>query len=137
MVSDAGKRVSDTYNLHKAADQYGAIGKWFAVALHDGTTDNTLYDSKAEAVRHQHHNEMYYAYVQVGPWSMPPKDADTFLALHRKMYDKNIRLADPDHRNGGKDLIKRATVEDQRSLLRSMFTRGAGPASNLIIGRDK
>src|ERR1700753_1518319 len=120
-ASDAGKRLSDAYNLHRIADPEGSIGKWFAARLTDGSSDNVLYDSKSEAVRHQHHNEMYFVYVQVGPWQMMPSMADSFLNTHRRMYDKGIRLADPNHSHGGRDMIMRASEEDQKNQLRALF----------------
>jgi hypothetical protein len=130
--SDAAKRASDAYNLHRVADPHGSIGKWIAVRLSDGTTDDTLYDSKQDAVRGQHHNEDYYAFVQVGPWSFTPQYAETFLKINRRMYDKGLRLADRDHSGGGRDLIRRVTREDQFNQLRSMF-RGDRAPSNIIL----
>ena len=52
---DAAKRIYDTYHLHRTADQFGALGKWFAAALNDGTTDGQIYDSRKDAILHQHH----------------------------------------------------------------------------------
>jgi hypothetical protein len=130
--SDAAKRVHDTYSLHIAVDRYGSIGKWFAVSLAEGFSDGILYDSKRDCVQHQHHNEMYYAYVCIRPMSMSVCDAEIFLNIQRRLYDKGIRMADPDDRHGGKELIKRASVEDMRSLMRSV-ERG-GKAQNLDYG---
>src|SRR5260370_3722696 len=75
--SDAAKRIFDTYTLHRLADPIGNIGKWFAVSMQDGTTDNALYDSKVQAMRHQS-NEYYYTYVQVVPSQMSICDAELF-----------------------------------------------------------
>lgn len=134
-VSDAGKRVSDQYNLHRVAAVHD-VGRWFAVALHDGTSDGVLYDSKSAAVTHQKHNEMFYAYVQIGPWPMTPAMADSFLALHRRLYDKDVRLADPDHANGGRDVIKRVSQEDQRAQLRALFLGDRPPTNISYSGRS-
>lgn len=134
--SDVGKRIADQYSLHRVADPHGSIGKWFAVTLHDGTSDGTLYDTKQQCIRHQKQFEMYYAYIQVTPAHMTPKYADTFIDLHRRMYDKGIRMADPDASNGGRDVIRRLTETDQRNQTRSI-TVGDRPPSNLIIpGRN-
>lgn len=130
-LEDAAKRVSDTYALHKSADPLGSIGKWFAVAMSDGTSDGVLYDTRQECVAHQHHNEMYYAYLQVTPGSLRTvRECKMWLVATRKMYDAGFRMTDPNARGGGRELIKRATVEDQRSLIRSLF-QGTKP-SNLI-----
>lgn len=126
--SDAAKRVSDQYNLHKIGSGADAIGQWFAARLSDGTTDGVLYGSKSDAVRGQHHNEDFYAFIQIGPWSMTYQDAETYLATMRKMYDSGLRLADRDASHGGRDVIKRVTHEDQFAQLRSMF-RGTPPTN--------
>lgn len=132
VISDEAKRVSDHYNLHRIADPHGSIGKWFAVKLHDGESDRVLYDSKSDAVTHQHHNENYYAFIQVGPWPMTPTDAESFLATHRRMYDAGLRMADRDAASGGRDVIKRVSAEDQYNQLRSMFIGDRKP-SNIIM----
>lgn len=131
-ISDAAKRLHDTFALHKIGEGIGSYGRWFAVRLTDGTSDNTLYGSKSEAVNHQHHDENFYAFVQVGPWSMSLKEAETVLDVQRRMYDAGLRLADRDHAQGGRDVIRRLNKEDQRSQISSMLTQKHAP-SNLII----
>ncbi len=126
---DAAKRIADTYSLHRiAADTLGLtnIGKFFAAALADGTTDGVLYDTKQDAVSHQKHNEQFYTFIKIGPWHMTACDAAVMLKVSRSAYDKGLRLADPQSRSGGRELIKRATIEDMRSL-------ASGKASNLIL----
>jgi hypothetical protein len=81
--------------------------------MDDGTSDNVLYDSKAEAVRHQHHNEVFYAFVRVAPFTLTLCEAEVYLIGARKLYDAGMRMTDPEDRNGGKDVIKRSTWEDQ------------------------
>lgn len=130
--SDAAKRVSDTYRLHRTADPIGSIGSWFAAALADGTTDGVLYDGKRAAVRHQHHNEQWYAFVCINPGDMSPCEAEEFLATCRMLYDRGIRLTDPDDLHGGRQVIQRATVEDQRSLVRSIANGGRTRPSGLV-----
>jgi len=111
--TDAAKRLSDSYNLHRVVLGYDAIGKWISAALADGRGDDTLYDSKQHAVSHQHHNEQYYTFVKIGPSSMNACEAEVMLKTARSLYDKGLRLADPDHARGGLDVIKRLSVEDQ------------------------
>jgi hypothetical protein len=130
--SDAAKRVSDTYRLHKIGIGNQAIGQWFAARLADGTTDNVLYGTKRAAVRHQHHNEVYFAFVCIGPGDMSPCEADEFLALNRMLYDKGIRMTDPDDVKGGREIVQRSTVEDQRSLVRSIASGGRIRPSGLV-----
>jgi hypothetical protein len=124
--SDAAKRIVETYNLHRLADPIGNTGHWFAVAIADGTTDNDLYDSRIDAIRHQHHNEHYYAYLQIVPSQMSICDAEIFLSGVRKTYDARKALVDRDHPKGGLDVIPRLTVEDQ-------LAQNAGRPTNLIV----
>lgn len=126
--SDAAKRVHDNYHLHRTADYFASLGKWIAVALQDGSSDGVLYDSKQDAITHQHHNEQWYAYIQITPANMTVCSAEIFLGVTRRLYDKGFRMVDPDHRGGGRELIKRASFEDQVSLLR-------GKPTNLSIGQ--
>lgn len=131
--SDAAKRVADTYNLHRAAIGDDAIGQWFAVRLQDGDSDGELYATRRDAVRHQHHNEAFYAFVCIAPCSMSPCEAESFLATNRTAYDAGMRLADPDHRAGGRELIPRVTAEDQRAQVGALL--GRCRPTNLIVPR--
>lgn len=125
--TDAAKKIYDTYHLHRTADYYNALGKWFACALNDGSTDGVLYDSKSDCIRHQHHNEMYYAFIQITPANMTPCSAEIFLGITRRMYDAGFRMADPDDRKGGgHQLITRSSVEDQLAYLRGKSQNLAG-----------
>ena len=130
--SDAAKRCSDTYRLHRTAKGLDAIGQWFATALADGTTDGELYESKSDAVRHQHHNEQMYAFICISPGDWTPCEAEEFLALQRMLYSRGIRLTDPDHVRGGRQVVQRAGIEDQRSLVASIANRGRTRPSNLV-----
>lgn len=126
--SDAARRLADTFNLHRVADPHGSVGKWFAVRLHDGTGDGVLYDSKVECVRHQHHNEQYYAFVKIVPLTMNVCDAEIYLSVARRAYDAGLRMTDPHDKHGGRELIKRSSIEDQLSLARGFVT-------NVTLGR--
>lgn len=106
---DAVKRIRDTYNLHRVGDPYGSVKKWIACALQDGSSDGVLYDSKPDAIFHQHHNEEYYTFIRIGPHSMTECEAAVMLNTARRLYDKGLKLSDPQ----SPDLIKRVTVEDQ------------------------
>ena len=90
--SDEDKRCSDIVTMHAIA---GSVGKWVAIRLADGGSDNVVYDTRADAVRHQHHEQLC-AYVKVPPGGMQPKEANVFLGYHRKLYDAGFRLPDPE-----------------------------------------
>lgn len=124
--SDAAKRIADTFSLHRLADPYGNIGCWFAAALIDGSTDNVLYDSKQDAIAHQHHNENYYTYIQIVPSSMTACEAEIMLKIARMAYDGGVRRTDGDSRM---DLIRRLGWEDQTAL-------SNGKVTNILYGRN-
>lgn len=130
--SDAAKRVADQYALHRIGAGMASTGKWFAVALSDGTSDGTLYDTKRDAVRHQHHNEMYFAFICIAPSNMSVCDADIFIKTQRALYDAGLRMSDPDDPAGGRAPIVRQTREDQISLMHSIRSRGRRAPGNLI-----
>lgn len=91
--SDAARRCSDTVNTHVAA---GSGGKWCAIRLSDGGSDNIAYDTRRDAVRHQLH-ETLCAYVKIPRDSMGVGEAASFLAYTRMVYDKlGGRLPDPE-----------------------------------------
>lgn len=124
--SDAAKRICDIYNLHRLAIGLDAVGKYFASALADGRSDDTLYDTKLDCVLHQHHNEDYYTFIRIGPQSMVVCEAEVMLKTARTLYDNGLRLADPDHVRGGREVIKRLSVEDQ-------MAQSQGRNTNLIM----
>lgn len=123
---DAAKRIADQYNLHRIGAEYDSIGRWIAARLTDGTSDGVLYDTKADAVRHQHHDENYYTFIRINPTSMNACEAAVMLKTARTLYDNGLRLADPNDVTGGKDVIRRSTVEDQ-------LNQSVGRNSNLIM----
>jgi hypothetical protein len=124
--SDAAKRISDTYSMHRLADPIGSVRHWFAVALADGTSDNTVYDTRLEALTHQHHNEYYYFFIQIVPGMLNECDAELMLSGARKMQGARNSLMDRDHPAGGLEPINRLSAEDQMAQLR-------GKPTNLII----
>lgn len=124
--SDAAKRIADIYSLHRLADPYGNIGFWIACALADGQSDMVLYETKRDAIRHQHHNENWYTFIQIVPSSMTPCEAEVMLKVARMAYDKGWRITDGLSR---RDLIKRLGWEDQIALSK-------GTVQNVEFGRD-
>lgn len=120
--SDAARHASDAVNLHLSALGFEAVGKWVAIRLMDGRSDGTLYDRKAEAIRHQLFEKLC-AYVRIPPGGMNPCQAESYLASHRKMYDAGFRLVDPDAAHGGRDVIPRLTSRDQATALASLRRR--------------
>ena len=91
-LKDAGKHCSDAVNF---AALMGGTGKWVAARLSDGKTDGNVYDTKADAIRHQLH-EFQCAYIKIPPGGMPAEDAARYLDVNRILYENGMRIADPD-----------------------------------------
>lgn len=90
--TDAGRRASEAVTLHILT---GNTGRWIAVRLIDGASDGIAYDTRADAIRHQFHEQLY-CYLVVTPDGITPEDALRFIRLNRALYDAGYRLADPD-----------------------------------------
>jgi hypothetical protein len=93
--SDAARRAADQINTHVAVHGWNVIGKWAAIRLSDGGSDGVMYDSKPDAVKHQLH-EQQCAYVQIPPDGVTVSGMQSYLELHRKLYDAGMRLQDPE-----------------------------------------
>lgn len=120
--TDAAQRVYDTYHLHRTADIHNAVGNWFAAALSDGRSDGQIYPSKKAAIRHQHHNEMYYTYIQITPANMSVCAAEAMLTVARRMYDAGFRMTDPDDQR--REPIIRSSAEDQFAFVTHGISTG-------------
>lgn len=125
-VEDAGRRMADTINGRITF--YGPWelrSKWMAFRLTDGSSDNNLYDTKLDAVRHVT-NELYYCYFTFARamGGVNPRDMQIFLNMSRAAADSpHVRLADPDHKTGGLDAFTSVDMHDQISGR----TRSNGP----------
>lgn len=104
--SDAAHRMSDTVTTHLLGQGQAAVGRWLAFRLSDGVGDSTLYDTRADAIRHQLH-EQQCVYVVITPDGMTPHSAEVMLRFARQAYDNGMRLTDPDaeRRHGRTSLV--------------------------------
>ena len=116
--SDAAKRFSDWYNLHRAAGSRG----WIAVALADGSTDGVVYDTRHAAVAHQWPRERWYFYCLLQQPSMSVCAADSLLRYKRIMNQIEGPHTDRDAPHGGLEVIPRLAAEDQQAQLRAVLT---------------
>jgi hypothetical protein len=119
--SDVAKRAADNINVHVAAMTTGgvgwdAIGKWVALRLSDGGSDQTLYDTKSDAVRHQS-DEFLCVYVRLRKAWYDACEMEIFMEVNRRAYDAGFRLADPDARSGGRQILLSDRVEERRRIL--------------------
>lgn len=91
---DSAKRARDTINTHLLGQGNSVAGRWVAVRLSDGGSDGVLYDTKADAVRHQLH-ETLCAYFCIPPDGVTLRGALSFLRMNRRLYDEGMRISDP------------------------------------------
>jgi hypothetical protein len=97
-VTDAAKRMCDLINLHLLANSPVEIRfKWMAFRLSDGGSDNVLYDTREDAIRHQL-DERYCCYFTFMDClgGATPLDCQIFLNMHRTAYDGGMRLHEPE-----------------------------------------
>jgi hypothetical protein len=88
--------MADEVNMHVHALGEAASGRWVAIRLSDGGSDGVMYDTRPQAITHQFH-EKQCCYVRIPPFGqlMNPREAESYLVLHRSMYDAGYRLQDP------------------------------------------
>jgi hypothetical protein len=102
-ASDAAKRFSDGVNALLAFTQpWEARNKWVVIGLQDGSVDSTLYDTREDAMAHQHGNEARFFYMPLGNFLQGLKliDAECILMFQRDAYDAGLRVTDsPDKGN--------------------------------------
>lgn len=119
--SDAAKRISDATMLHWVALHWACTKYWVAFRLEDGRSpdNNTLYDSKRDAVRHQS-DEFLSMYVKLHPGGHNVCETEAMLKFTRQAYLNGYRLPDPDHRHGGPDLIPRIGMDKIQNQIRAL-----------------
>lgn len=120
---DAAKRIADTHNLHRTAGTglgLENVGRVFACALGDGSSDGVLYDNIKDAIRHQKHNAKWYAYFRVMRDAMTECQAASMLRLHRDADDAGLKFVDRDDPSFGAEIIERLTVEDHYRMRQAL-----------------
>ncbi|MGH3606503.1 MAG: hypothetical protein ACRDRD_00220 [Pseudonocardiaceae bacterium] len=103
-------------NLHLAAIGFDAVKKWVAVRLSDGSSDNTLYDTQADAARHHGNDRDRWCFIPVRPGGINVCQAESVMATNRRLYKAGFQLGDP----SGRVPIPRLTRTDQARQLRAL-----------------
>jgi hypothetical protein len=124
VADDAAKRAFDILRGLAVFNDYDTRVRqspYVAIRLSDGGSDQQLYDTKQDAVRHQLHETAcaYFCFRESPNGFSSPKDAAIFLAYHRMAYDRGHRLPDPDDMHGGPDLV----MPDMREHLQNQLNR--------------
>jgi hypothetical protein len=102
--------VWGVFGLHYLALSIEEISqkRFLAFVLADGSSDNTVYDTRQDAIDHQHGDQNQYAYFLI-PLARPGvPDCDVLLWYARKCYDRGYR---PAGAHAGAGLILPASVE--------------------------
>lgn len=89
-ITDAGRRMSEAVDR---ARQSGGEGRFIAVSMADGAWSGDVYDTKADAIRHN--DEARYCFLMVPPMPMPPAEATAWIALHRTLMGAGWKMTDP------------------------------------------
>lgn len=128
--TDAAKRLSDTYNLHRAVLGLAGAGV-MAISLADGTSDGQLYPDRETAVAHQHHNERWFAYIRLQAPSMSVCEAESVMRWQRQA--NKLAPAQLGEKNGGLEVIPRLNLEDQERQIAALSGRARLP---IALGRS-
>lgn len=93
-TEDEGRRISD------AAAQLvtdGRSGEWLYVRLADGWPSPTGYPSRRDAWQAAGTGrDRYFGFLLVPPTGVPPREAQGWLAVQRRLSDAGWRVSDPD-----------------------------------------
>lgn len=89
---DAARRAADVMRLHQVAlssDELMA-GRYVALRLSDGGSDNIVYETRAAAITHQLHETMCL-YMRIPLTPISDAELDTLLWYARRKYDSGHR----------------------------------------------
>ncbi len=110
---DAAKRMFDAIRLHQVTLTRDEIlnKRFIAVSLSDGSSDNTAYDSRTDAMRIKGPWVANYAYVQVPLQRLSVEACDVMLWYVKQVYEAGYR-PEPQH-----ELMMPVTLEDLKAML--------------------
>lgn len=126
---DSAKRLSGIVNSMVIIHPLEVVlNSWIAISLKDGSTDGVLYDTRADAVRHQYHEtQCAYLSLRGAPAGMPVEEAHVYLKFHRDAYDAGYVFTDPERPNGGMDMRMPIANEDVRSQVKRLHAMRRTP----------
>lgn len=119
---DSAQRMADIVNERLTWFPFAVLAsKWMAFKLENGDSDKNLYDTRADAVRHQSNENLccFFSFKN-SPGGIEMRDAWLYMQFHRHAYSRGARLSDPGQRDGGRDFalpIERSEVVAQMSKL--------------------
>lgn len=95
-LRSAAQRMSDAVNIAITLGPDSAPGRYMAFSLADGSTDEVVYDTRTDAVRHTCNKPDAYCYVCLPPDGMSVRVCERFLAGHRTLYRNGYRIPHPE-----------------------------------------
>lgn len=107
-LQEVGNRAYEVVMLHLTVNQWWEIKeKYIALRLSDGGSDGVLYDTHRDAVRHQIHEQQcyYLSFRNLGAGGVNKREIAIVMHMARKAYTAGMRFVDPDHHNGGQELM--------------------------------
>jgi hypothetical protein len=90
----SARRMAETFALHQLAlakDELLLKKAWVAIRLTDGGSDNTVYETRADAVRSTMNAPTRHLYFPVPLERMNAQTCDVLLWYVRKCYDAGSR----------------------------------------------
>lgn len=113
-ITDAARRMSDTINLKITCQPWDVLANgYMAFRLDDGSSNGTIYDSKADAVRFTDEKRHAYFCFRTAMAGANARDCQLFLDMNRAAADAGIPLAEPATRRAGStSLILPVTAHD-------------------------
>jgi hypothetical protein len=115
-LQEAARRFKDAVDLHLSVLGWDAVGRWVAVSFEDGSTDNTLYAGRDEAVRAQgaRDNDFWY-------WQVAPDGVSIGEAAYGIQWARSCRTAGlTETQRLGRQLIMPLPQEDIAAQLRQL-----------------
>lgn len=87
---EAGKRMADVLNAQVVFGKLAGFGRVMAFALADGASDGVVYDTFADAMRHQRHEQLCH-YEVLRPTSYSADECALTLIYARAFHDRGGR----------------------------------------------
>ena len=116
MQDEAATRFKDAVDLHLSALEWDAVGRWVAPRLDDGTTDNTLSDTREDAVRGQGAAANDHWYWQIAPDGVTAGEAEYGVRWARQCHAAGLT----ESQRAGQELIMPLPREDIAAQLRQL-----------------
>jgi hypothetical protein len=91
-LKDAGKRMSDTLNAQLIFNGMSGTFRWMAFKLEDGSSDGKVYDTRADAIKHQKYEaQCWYEQLMPSGSGYSPDVCAMTLQYARVAYDAGFR----------------------------------------------